>query len=175
MGGALREVSPAPDMGDCTQCSCCRFPVHLPRGIFPWTCRLPQHLALPLCQTSENRAPFPLSQHFHPPPQPWKSAQTLPSYTAHALHWTVPSLHAHHWLVPSVLLTHCCFSPRTTLSWFCLPLHPGFPPIPFLGPSLSLFLNIYLFIWLHQVIDAACSIFSLVSACGILSCSMQDL
>ena len=87
MGGALRGVSLVPDMGDCTRCSCCCFPAHLPLRHLP----LDVPFAPAPCSSfvSDIReqgpfSPFPLSHHLRPPPQPWESTQTLLTLLTHS-------------------------------------------------------------------------------------------
>lgn len=67
VGGVLREVSPVPDMGDCTQHSCCCFPVHLPLRHLP----LDVPFAPAPCSSfvSDIREPGPFSPE-PPPPSP---------------------------------------------------------------------------------------------------------
>ena len=132
VGGALRGVSLVPDMGDCTQCSCCCFPAHLPLRHLP----LDVPFAPAPCSSfvSDIREQGPFSPE-PPPPSPTTTLGVNPdtSHTAHPLHWTVPSRRAHHWLVPSRLPT-AAFHPEQPCPGsdfiFTQAFHPSLSLVP---------------------------------------------
>ena len=143
MGGALRVVSLVPDMGDCTQCSCCCFPAHLPLRHFPLDVPFaPPSTLLFLCVRHQRTGPlFPLATTSVP-------HHNLGSQPRHFSHCSPTPL-------------DCAFS---TCSPLTCPLSLAYPLLPFTrnnpalvltssSPrlsthpfpwSLSLFLNIYL-------------------------------